>query len=158
MYRRYLLFILLGILFLIFISACATVKPKRDKFDGFFGIVKPVDRNGEEIIYQDREKVIINCTPVKEGGPASNGPYTFNPGPDGKFVAKLRQGEYSVEIFLNGFYVKSFNIAILEGELIDIGVVELEEIAAYEGEAVMDEDSDDMILHEGDVNIQPPSL
>ena len=45
----------------------------------------------------------------------------------------------------------------IEGELIDIGVVELKEIAADEGDPVMGEDSDEMILHDGDVNIQPPS-
>ena len=158
MNSRHILCILFGFSFLFFISSCATVKPKKEKFDGFFGIVEPVDRNGEEIVYQDREKVIINCTPVNRGGPASDGPFTFNPDPDGSFVAKLRHGEYSVEIFLKGFYVKSFNIIIPEGELIDIGIVELEEIKAGEGEAFMDEDSDDMTLHEGDVNIQPPSL
>lgn len=157
MNSKYILFIVFGISFLVFIAACATIKPKKDKFDGFFGIVKPVNRNGEEIVYQAREKVIINCIPVKVTSHGSEGPFTFNPDTEGNFVAKLQHGEYSVEIFLNGFYVESFNIIIPEGELIDIGIVELEEIAADEGEPVMGEDSDEMILHEGDVNIQPPS-
>ena len=158
MNSKYILFIVLGVSFLIFIAACATIKPKKDKFDGFFGIVKPVNKNGEEIVYQDTENVIINCIPVKGEIPASDGPFTFNPDADGTFAAKLHHGEYSVEIFLNGFYVESFNITIPEGELLDIGIVELKEITADEGEPVMGEDFDGMILHEGDVNIQPPSL
>ncbi len=158
MNSKYILFIVFGFSFLIFVAACATLKPKEDKFDGFFGIVKPVNRNDEEIVYQDRDKVIINCIPVRREIPASDGPFTFNPDADGNFVAKLQYGEYSVEIFLNGFYVKSFNITIPEGELIDIGIVELKEIAADEGEPVMGEDSEEMLLHEGEVNIQPPSL
>ncbi|HEB32543.1 MAG TPA: hypothetical protein ENI15_16995 [Spirochaetes bacterium] len=158
MNSRYILFIVFGFLFLIFIAACATIKPKKDKFDGFFGIVKPVNRDGEEIVYQERDKVIINCIPVKGEFTASDGPFTFNPEPDGNFVAKLHYGEYSVEIFLNGFYVESFYITIPKGELIDIGIVELKEITADEGEPVMGGDPDEIILHEGDVNIQPPSL
>jgi hypothetical protein len=158
MNSKYILFIVFGFSFLIFITACTTLKQKRDKFDGFYGIVKPVNRNGEEIIFQAREEVIINCTLVKADIPISDGPFTFNPDAEGNFVAKLQHGEYSVEIFLNGFYVESFNIIIPEGELIDMGIVELKEIAADEGDPVMGEDSDEMILHEGDVNIQPPSL
>ena len=150
---REILFTLTGFLLLIFITACATVKPKEAKFDGFTGIVKPVDKNGEEIVYQDKQKVIINCTPLKGNMPASDKPFTFNPDSDGKFVAKLQHGEYSVEIFLNGFYVKSFNITIPEGELIDIGIVDLKEIAANEGKPLMDEGSDETTLHEGDVTI-----
>ena len=157
MKSKYILFIVFGISFLIFITACATMRPKKDKFDGFFGIVRPVNRDGEEIVYQVREKVIINCIPVKVDIPISDGPFTYNPDAEGNFVAKLQHGEYSVEIFLNGFYVESFNIIIPEGELIDIGIVELIEIAADEGDPVMGGDSDEMILHEGDVNIQPPS-
>jgi hypothetical protein len=158
MNSRYIVFSMFWFALLILITACATLKPGKEKYDGFYGVVVPVDSKGKEIELQDREKVIINCVPVSGGILTSDGPFTFNPDTDGKFVAKLRHGEYSVEIFLKGFYVKSFKITITEGELIDIGVVRLEEITAEEGEPIMNDDSDEVILNEGDVNIEPPSL
>ena len=92
-----------------------------------------------------------------KGSPLQEWSITLNPKPDGTFIVALDRGEYSVEIFLKGFYVASFHIDVLEDELVDLGIIKIEEIEAGEGTPVKGEEADDVISNEGDVNIQPPS-
>lgn len=154
---KYFSIIIIIFSLLLLLAACATVSPKEDLFNGIKGTVIPVNRDGKEIIYQEKEKTVINCIPLMKGSPLQEWSITLNPKPDGTFIVALDRGEYSVEIFLKGFYVASFHIDVLEDELVDLGIIKIEEIEAGEGTPVKGEEADDVISNEGDVNIQPPS-
>jgi len=150
-----ILIIILAILF--YLSSCVSFKPKEDLLEGMKGQIIPVDRAGEEIVYQERENIIINLMLLKEGSPIEDQTITFNPELDGSFFAVLATGEYAVEIFLKGFYVESFNITVEEAQVLDLGIMEIREIEAGTGVPIKGEKTDEVILNEGDVNIQPPS-
>jgi len=150
-----ILIIILAILF--YLSSCVSFKPKEDLLEGMKGQIIPVDRAGEEIVYQERENIIINLMLLKEGSPIEDQTITFNPELDGSFFAVLATGEYAVEIFLKGFYVESFNITVEEAQVLDLGIMEIREIVAGTGVPIKGEKTDEVILNEGDVNIQPPS-
>ena len=123
--KRYLmLFFLVSFLFLVF-PGCASMKPKDTLNEGMRGQIIPVDSTGKEILYQKRENIVINCVPLKNGRLKEENSITFNPEPDGNFLVSLKSGEYSVEIFQKGFYVKSLNILVETDQIIDVGVVEL---------------------------------
>jgi len=150
-----ILIIILAILF--YLSSCVSFKPKEDLLEGMKGQIIPVDRAGEEIVYQERENIIINLMLLKEGSPIEDQTITFNPELDGSYFAVLATGEYAVEIFLKGFYVESFNITVEEAQVLDLGIIEIREIEAGTGVPIKGEKTDEVILNEGDVNIQPPS-
>ena len=154
-----ILIIILAILF--YLSSCVLFKPKKEPkeelLEGMKGQIIPVDRAGEEILYQERENIIINLMLLKEGSPIEDQTITFNPELDGSFFIVLKTGEYAVEIFLKGFYVESFNITVEEAQVLDRGIIEIREIEAGTGVPIKGEKTDEVILNEGDVNIQPPS-
>ena len=150
-----ILIIILAILF--YLSSCVSFKPKEDLLEGMKGQIIPVDRAGEEIVYQERENIIINLMLLKEGSPIEDQTITFNPELDGSYFAVLATGDYAVEIFLKGFYVESFKITVEEAQILDLGIIEIREIEAGTGVPIKGEKTDEVILNEGDVNIQPPS-
>ncbi len=139
------------------LSACVSLKRKAVPEEGMKGKIVPVDLHGEELTYPELQKVIINCVPLKDGRLMEGRSITANPDKRGNFIVNLKQGEYAVEIFLKGFFVKSFQITIEEGTVTDLETLKLREIEAGSGEPIMGESVDGMILNEGDVNIQPPS-
>jgi len=142
---------------IISLSACVSLRRKEVPEEGMKGKIVPVDLHGEELSYPELQNVIINCMPLKEGRLMEGRSITANPDKKGNFVVNLKQGEYAVEIFLKGFFVKSFQIIIEEGTITDLEILKLREIEAGSGEPIMGESADGMILNEGDVNIQPPS-
>lgn len=154
---KYFSIIIIIFSLLLLFAACATVSPKEALFNGIKGTVIPVNRDGNEIIYQEKERIVINCVPLTKGAPVQERSITLNPKPDGSFIAELEHGEYYVEIFLKGFYVASFHVDVHEDELVDLGIIKIEEIEAGEGTPVKGGEADEVILNEGDVNIQPPS-
>jgi len=122
------------------------------------GVLIPVDKDGREIIYQEKEKIIINLIPMKDGYKLFEQSLVVNPESNGSFTYNLNQGEYSVEIFLEGFYVYSYEITIPEDEFVNLGVIKIKKIEADTGAPLMGEDSEEVLLNEGDVNIEPPSF
>lgn len=86
-----ILIIILAILF--YLSSCVSFKPKEDLLEGMKGQIIPVDRAGEEIVYQERENIIINLMLLKEGSPIEDQTITFNPELDGSYFAVLATGE-----------------------------------------------------------------
>jgi len=139
------------------ISACVSLKRRGAPSEGMKGEIIAVDMHGKELTYPELQNVIINCVPLKGDRLMEERSITENPDKKGNFVVALKKGEYAVEIFLKGFFVKSFQITIEEDTLTDLETVELCEIEAGSGEPIMGESADDVILNEGDVNIQPPS-
>ncbi len=147
--------------------SCATVKTREEKHKeieviskrtGITGVLIPVDKDGREIIYQEKEKIIVNLIPIKDGHKLFEQSLVINPESNGSFKYNLNQGEYFVEIFLKGFFVNNFEITIPEDEFVDLGVIKLKKIEADSGEPLKGEDSEEVILNEGDVNIEPPSF
>lgn len=138
-------------------SACVSLKRKAVPEEGMKGKIVPVDLHGKELTYPDLQNVIINCVPLKDDKLMEGRSITANPDKKGNFIVNLKEGEYAVEIFLKGFFVKSFQIAIEEDTVTDLETLTLREIEPGSGEPIMGESVDDVILNEGDVNIQPPS-
>jgi hypothetical protein len=141
----------------LLLAACSTLKSKSVPTNGISGAVIPVDRDGQEITQQDKQKIIINCIPLKQGAALPEKSVTYNPDSEGRFMFGLKTGDYNVEIFLKGFHVKNYQITVLKDEIVELGTVQIREIEAGEGKPVKGDKADEVILNEGDVNIQPPS-
>ena len=156
MKNYYKMFFILFILILI--SGCASVKVKKkeEMMTGIKGVVIPVDERGKEITQQDREKIIINIVKMENGTEHGNST-TVNPNSEGEFLVKLNRGEYSIEVFLEGFYVKSFKINLEKGEMIDLGKIYIKKIETESASPIKGGENIGTILNEGDVNIQPPT-
>jgi len=156
MKKYYKIFFVLFILILI--SGCASVKAKKKEgiITGVEGIVVPVDDKGKEITQQDREKIIINIINMNNSGERENS-VTINPNNKGEFFTKLKSGEYSIEVFLEGFYVKSFKVKVKDGEVTDLGRIYLKKIETESASPIKGGENIGTILNEGDVNIQPPA-
>jgi hypothetical protein len=137
--------------------SCATLKPEEFERAGIKGSVVPVDSDGNEIVMEDKEKIIINCIPLKEDEQQPDMTVTGNARSDGSFQIDLRGGEYDVEIFLEGFYVVSFRIVIDRNRMKNLDEIRLTRIESGTGKPLKDDVDDEVILNEGDVNIQPPS-
>jgi len=125
---------------------------------GIKGIIIPVDQSGNEITQQERGKIVINCIPLREGRPVEGKTITKNPETDGSFIMELKEGEYNIEFFLNGFNVTSFRVEVKQEEIIDLGSVKLAKIETVQGKPILESQTEKKILNEGDVNIQPPSF
>ncbi len=155
-YRLLVFIIFVGLI--ITIAGCASIKKKKaEVITGIHGVVIPVDEKGNELVLQDRSKIIINVVPVENEGRKYESSITVNANSDGKFQVKLKKGEYEVEIFLEGFYVKSFNIKLEEGQFMDLGRVYLKKIQPKSAAPIKENEEHMNIQNEGDVNIQPPS-
>jgi hypothetical protein len=136
--------------------SCATTKPKELERAGIKGEVIPVDSNGEEIGMEDKEEIIVNCIPIREGIQLVDRTVTENAKKNGEFNVELRGGDFVVEIFLEGFYVETFYVTLDKNRRKNLGKVEIERIETGSGKPIKDEAIEDVITNEGDVNIQPP--
>ena len=153
-------------------TSCATLKPEKEteieieteieteevRFEGITGILVPVDAYGNEIVFQEKEKILVKLIPIIDGERLFDRVLTFNPRSDGSFTSEAGDGNYAVEIFLDGFYVKSFEITIHKDELLDLGVIDIQKIEAEMGSPLKGERTEEHIINEGDVNIEPPSM
>jgi hypothetical protein len=165
-----LLIIFSGILMMIVFASCATAprearKPPEVKPEvvpqvekaGIMGRIMPVDSSGVEIAQEVREKAVINCIPLKEGSQLKERSVTENPEPDGSFSMDLKKGEYLVEIFLEGFYVRSFKITVEENRRVNLGDIRIQRIESGSGIPLKGDEIEEIFMNEGDVSIQPPS-
>ncbi|UCB45103.1 MAG: hypothetical protein JSV25_12925 [Spirochaetota bacterium] len=141
-------------------TSCATLKTEEGEVvsEGITGILVPVDAYGNEIVFQEKEKILVNLTPIEDGERFFDNTLTFNPRPDGSFASKLDDGNYAVEIFLDGFYVKNFEITVNENEILDLGVINIEKIETEIAAPLKEGHTEEVIINEGDVNIEPPSI
>ena len=148
-----------SIMFLVvLLLSCATVEKEKAEFQGVTGELLPVDEFGNEIVYLKKEKILINLVPIVDGKRLFDESFSFIPRSDGGFTRELGSGTYTVEVFLKGFYVRSFDITVNAGETVDLAGMKIENIEAGLGAPVMGEENSDVILNGGDVNIEPPSL
>ncbi len=143
--------------FLITVS-CATSEKTIVERAGIKGLVVPVDASGNEIEMQDRGGAIINCIPVWEGTQKQEMVVTANAQGDGSFSVDLPGGEYVVEIFLEGFYVKTFHLDLKTGKRYNLGKITLLKIEVGEGKPLKDGGPEEHLGSEGDVTIQPPVM
>ena len=148
-------------------TSCATLEKEKEvvveekvqpRFEGITGILQPVDANGNEILYQDKETILVNLIPIKNGEKLIDRAVAFHPHPDGRFISELGDGNYAVEILLDGFYVKRFDITVHKNELLDLGVIDIQKIETDISMPLKGEQTEEVITNEGDVNIEPPSL
>jgi len=157
---RGLRFPLLGVAAVLIISliasSCATTKPKEYERAGIKGSVIPVDSDGEEIVMEDKENIVINCIPVKDGVKMVDKSIVGNAKPNGDFVVDLRGGEFVVEVFLEGFYVERINVLLDRNRRKNLGKIKIRRIETGRGVVLEEDISEELIINEGDVNIQPP--
>ncbi len=139
------------------LNACVSFMKKDVHIQGMKGQIIPVDSAGGEIAYQERENIIVNLLPLRNGSLAEEQSITFNPEADGSFTVNLKPGMYAVEVFLKGFYVESFQITVQEDQIVDLDIIKLEKIETVSGKPIKGETGDEVTLSEGDVNIQPPT-
>jgi hypothetical protein len=143
-------------------SSCATLKTEEGEavFEGITGKLVPVDAYGNEIVFQEKEKILVKLIPIKDGERLPDDSLTFNPRPDGSFVSRLDDGNYAVEVYLDGYYVKSVEITVNKNEILDLGTINIEKIETDMGTPLKEEHSEteEIIINEGDVNIEPPSI
>ena len=72
-------------------------------------------------------------------------------------MVELRGGEYVVEVFLEGFYVRTFNVVLDRNRKENLGKIEIKRIESGTGTPMRDDVGEEVITNEGDVNIQPPA-
>lgn len=137
-------------------SSCATTKPKEYERAGIKGSVVPVDSEGEEIVMEDKENIIINCIPVKDGVQMVDKSIVGNAKPNGDFAVELRGGEFVVEVFLEGFYVERTTVLLDRNRRKNLGKIKIRRIETERGVPLEEDISEELIINEGDVNIQPP--
>jgi hypothetical protein len=141
----------------LLLASCATTKPEEFVRAGIKGSVIPVDSEGEEIVMEDKEKIIINCIPLVDGVQKTERTVTGNAKRNGDFVVDLRGGEFVVEIFLEGFYVKTFNVVLDRNRRENLGKIEIRRIESGTGTPLKDDVGEEVNINEGDVTIQPPT-
>ena len=145
-------------LLLIVVFSCATVEKQAGDTQGVTGTIVLVDEEGEEIGYPGKEEVLVNFVPLKDGKRSLDRALRLSPSADGTFFGRLEKGKYTIEVFLQGFYVRSIDITVLQGEAVHLGTIELQRIKTDPGKPVKSEPEQRVILKEGDVNIEPPSF
>jgi len=169
--KSYIVYISVLTIFIIGVVSCATVKPEIVEETGIMGVVVPVNKEKEEIDYQERDKIVLNFVPMKNGKSIfnksisnksisnkslSNKSFTINPEKDGSFKIYLEPEEYRLEIFLKGFYVKTVNLSIAKGQLLKLGEIMIQKIEPEPGIPLKGSESEENFFNEGDVNIQQP--
>ncbi len=148
--------LLLLLLFMVF--SCASVGKRTGGAQGVTGTIVLMDEEGEEIGYPGREEALVNCVPLRDGERSLDRALRLSPSADGTFFGRLEKGKYTIEVFLQGFYVRSIDVTVFQDETVDLGTIELQRIKTDPGEPVKAEPEQDVILKEGDVNIEPPSF
>jgi hypothetical protein len=170
MSKARLIAVSISVLFLLAIAiSCATVEKVEVKEEaeaeveikvwvqGIRGTVLLVDESGNEIQSLNKKRVLVNLVPVIDGKRVYQRSFSFSPGSDGTFFEELEIGEYTVELFLEGFYVHSLDIAVRKGETLELGEVRLKRIETDLGAPVVKNENQDAVMNGGDVNIEPPS-
>jgi len=145
------------VLTILILPSCATTKPKEYERAGIKGSVIPVDSDGNEIVMEDKENIIINCIPLRDGEQMVDKTVVGNAKSNGDFEVDLRGGEFVVEIFLEGFYVESVNVVLDRNRRKNLGKIVISRIEPGRGVALKDDISEKLIINEGDVNIRPPA-
>ncbi|MBN2325147.1 MAG: hypothetical protein JXQ30_15565 [Spirochaetes bacterium] len=154
-----ILFIPVTILFLLFAAcSCATVEKKAERLQGITGRVVLTDDEGGEIEHPPSEDILVNVVPVVAGERRYDRASRLFPSKDGTFFGSLEKGQYTIEVFLQGFYVRSIDVTMPSDRVIDLGTIELQRIRIDPGMPVKAEPEEGVILKEGDVNIEPPSF
>ena len=150
--------------------SCATPKPKetsiyvpmksvperKESTTGLKGSVVLADESGEEMSFGDREKILVNIVPMKEGKRIEEKALALNPGQDGSFQVRLKEGEYFFEVFLKGFHVESRTVLVRKGSVLDLGAMKIKRIETGGGAPVKGDKREEPPPNVGDVNIQPP--
>jgi hypothetical protein len=140
----------------VLLASCATTKIKEYERAGIKGTVIPVDSDGEEIVMEDKENIVITCIPVKDGKQQVDKSTVAQAKSNGDFAVDLRGGEFVVEVFLEGFYVESINVLLDRNRRKNLGKIKISRIETGRGIPARDETDVEVIINEGDVNIQPP--
>jgi|WetSurSiteA1Bulk_404760.scaffolds.fasta_scaffold30377_2 hypothetical protein len=152
------------------LCSCATPKPRetsiyvpmksvperRESATGLKGSVVLADESGKELSFGDREKILVNIVPVREEKRIEEKALVLNPGQDGSFQVRLKEGEYFFEVFLKGFHVESRTVLVRKGSVLDLGAVKITRISTGGAAPVMGDKREEPPPNVGDVNIQPP--
>jgi hypothetical protein len=170
MKKNLLSFAFFGILMLVILGSCATtrkkgIEPVEVKPEivvpierpGIAGRVIPVDSSGKEITQEERDRVIINCIPIEEGSQLKERSVTVNPDAEGSFSIDLKKGEYLIEIFLEGFYVRNFKVVVEDDRRVNLGDIRIQRIEPGSGVPLKGDEIEEVFMNEGDVSIQPPT-
>jgi hypothetical protein len=123
---------------------------------GMKGSVVLVDENGTAISYQSSASAMLTARLTRDGKPLEAKAYSINPGEDGGFFFSLKEGVYSVEVFLKGFNMESLTVSVSRNEVTDVGTVTLKELETEGGKPARGPAGGGLPTNEGDVNIQPP--
>jgi hypothetical protein len=123
---------------------------------GMKGSVVLVDERGEAISYQSRASAVLSVKLARDGKTVEGKTSSINPQEDGSFFIPLKEGVYSVEVFLKGFHVESFTVNVSKNEVIDVGTVSVKKFEAEGGKPAKGPTRNELPPNEGDVNIQPP--
>lgn len=146
------------LLLLTFVFSCATVEKQAGGAQGAAGTVVLTNEEGEDAGYPPKEDVLVNFVPVMDGERRFDRSVRIFPSADGIFFGRLEKGKYTIEVFLQGFYVRSIDITVLQDRVTDLGIIKLQRIMTDPGMPVKAGPEQDVILKEGDVNIEPPSF
>jgi hypothetical protein len=152
------------------LCSCATPKPRetsiyvpmksvperRESATGLKGSVVLADESGKELSFGDRDKILVNIVPVREEKRIEEKALVLNPGQDGSFQVRLKEGEYFFEVFLKGFHVESRTVLVRKGSVLDLGAVKITRISTGGAAPVMGDKREEPPPNVGDVNIQPP--
>jgi hypothetical protein len=155
---RFLFMPVLILLLLIVACSCATVEKQAESVQGVTGRIVLTDEEGEEIGYPPKEDILVNVVPVRAGERSFDNALRLSLSPDGTFFGRIEKGLYTIEIFLQGFYIRRIEVTVIAGKVIDLGAIELQRIKIDPGMPVKAEPEEGVILKEGDVNIEPPSF
>jgi hypothetical protein len=123
---------------------------------GMKGFVVLVDERGEVISYRGSASAVLSVKLARDGKPVEGKTSSINPEEDGSFFIALKEGTYSVEVFVKGFHVESFTVSVPRNEVIDVGTVTVKKFEAEGGRPAKGGSNEAPPLNEGDVNIQPP--
>jgi hypothetical protein len=152
------------------LCSCASPKPKetsiyvpmksvperRDSATGLKGSVVLAGESGEEMSFGGGEKILVNIVPMREGERIEEKALALNPGRDGSFQVRLKEGEYFFEVFLKGFHVESRTVLVRKNNVLDLGAVKIKRISTGGGAPVKGDKREEPPPNVGDVNIQPP--
>ena len=123
---------------------------------GMKGSIVLVDEHGEVISYQSKASAVLSVSLTRDGKPVEAKTTSINPEEDGSFFVSLKEGAYSVEVFLKGFHVESFTVSVSKNEVINVGTVTVKRFEPEGGKPAKGPAGDELLPNEGDVNIQPP--
>jgi hypothetical protein len=128
----------------------------RKPVTGVKGSVVLVDENGTAISNQSSASAVLTAKLTRDGKPVEAKTYSINPGEDGDFFLSLKEGVYSLEVFLKGFHVESLTVDVARNVVTDLGMVTLKKFETEGGKPARGPSGERLPPNEGDVNIQPP--